>query len=631
MATPAAPPNKLLPFVATICLLLIVAALYFARVVIVPVVLAAVGLRVDAGGQCVQHRKVPRVAAALLTALVAFAFLGGVLVLVFFQFRGLGAYLRTPMAQEEIHAKAKSVQDTLKRESLDDLAKVFDDAYHTVNPSDNAANDDKKTIEKEASNDKKAAEGAAAATAPAPPPGTPFWGPFVEWIYAPVLEVFIDAGVVIVLVVFMLSQHEDLATRVLRLSGKRNVTSATKALSDASRRVRKFLLMQFFINCTFAAVVSGGLLLIGVPYAFLWGVLGGLLRYVPYVGTWLASFCPTLLAIAVLPGWLPPILTFGLFVVLDILITNIAEPIIYGRSVGVSGTALLIAAVFWTWLWGPVGLILSTPLTACLVVLGRYVGQMEFLSVLLGDEPPLSLPMTFYQRLLAHDDVEATTLVEEYIQKHGIEKLYDDMLLPSMVHAKLNRDHGVMTAEDEEFIITTTRELLEDVVYPAQDALDAKEVAKGGVEVKSRLLVLGCPAKDEFDELALGMMQRLLPAGKCQVELLSKDTLAGEMLARVGEAKPAALVIAAVPPYSFAAIRYLCKRMRTQFPTVKILVGCWGLRDEVKKSVDRLLTAGADLVSAELLETRDLLLPLIQDAAVARAAEEPKAAELVRV
>ena len=166
---------------------------------------------------------------------------------------------------------------------------------------------------------------------------------------------------------------------------------------------------------------------------------------------------------------------------------------------------------------------------------------MEFLSVLLGDEPPLSLPMAFYQRLLAHDDVEATTLVEEYIQKNGVEKLYDDMLLPSMVHAKLNRDRGIMTGEDEEFIITTTRELLEDVVYPAQDALDAKEVAKGGAEVKCRLLVLGCPAKDEFDELALGMMQRLLPAGKCQVEVLSKDTLAGEMLARVGEAKPAAL------------------------------------------------------------------------------------------
>jgi predicted PurR-regulated permease PerM len=620
MATPAASPNKLLPFVATISLFLIIAALYLARVVLVPVVLAALlAFVLTPVVSALQRRKVPRVLAALLTALVAFAFMGGVLTLVFFQFRGLAADMRKPKAQAEIRAKAQSVHDLLVRESLADLAKNFDDAFQTINPSQGTAGEEEKAVEE-----------TAKVTAPAPPSGTPFWGPFVEWIYAPVLEVFVDFGIVIVLVVFMLCQHEDLRNRVLRLSGKRNVTSATKALSDASHRVRKFLLMQFFINCTFAAVVAGGLALIGVPYALLWGVLGGLLRYVPYVGTWLASFCPVLLSIAVLPGWLPPILTFGLFVLLDLLITNIAEPIIYGRSVGVSGTALLIAAVFWTWLWGPVGLILSTPLTACLVVLGRYVGQMEFLSILLGDEPPLSVPMTFYQRLLAHDDVEATTLVEEYIQKNGIEKIYDEMLLPSMVHAKLNRDRGVMTPEDEEFIITTTRELLEDVVYPAQDALDAKEVVKGGAEVKCRLLILGCPAKDEFDELALGMLQRLLPAGKCQVELLSKDTLAGEMLARVGEAKPAALVIAATPPYSFAAVRYLCKRMRTQFPAVKILVGCWGLRDEVKKSTDRLLAAGADLASAELLETRNLLLPLIQDAAVTRAAEAPKAAELVR-
>jgi predicted PurR-regulated permease PerM len=618
MATPAASPNKLLPFVATICLLFIVAAMYLARVVLVPVVLAALlAFVLTPVVSALQRRKVPRVAAALLTAFVAFAFFGGVLVTVYFQFLGLAKDL--PKHEAEIQAKAQSVHGMLAGDSFGALRNVFDNAVNTISPPKAAP-----------ASDKKAVEAAATVAAPSPPSGTPFWGPFLEWAAAPVIEILVDAGVVMVLVIFMLCQHEDLRNRVLRLSGKRNVTSATKALSDASHRVRKFLLMQFFINSLFAIVVSVGLWLIGVPFPWLWGILGGLLRYVPYVGTWLASFCPVLLAIAVLPGWLYPILTFGLFVVLDILITNIAEPIIYGRSVGVSGTALLIAAVFWTWLWGPVGLILSTPLTACLVVLGRYVGHLEFLSVLLGDAPPLSVAMTFYQRLLARDDVEATTLVEEYIQKNGIENVYDGMLLPSMVHAKLNRDRGVMTTEDEEFIITTTRELLEDVVYPAQDALDAKEVAKGGAEVKCRLLVLGCPAKDEFDEMALGMMKRLLPAGKCQVELLSKDTLAGEMLARVAEAKPAVLVISAVPPYSFAAIRYLCKRMRTQFPTVKILVGCWGLRDEVKKSVDRLLTAGADLASAELLESRNLLLPLIQDAAVTRAAEEPKASELVR-
>ena len=214
--------------------------------------------------------------------------------------------------------------------------------------------------------------------------------------------------------------------------------------------------MQFFINCSFGLVVAFGLLLLGVPYAWLWGVLGAMLRYVPYIGTWLAAVCPVLLSIALSDGWAQPVEAFCLFVLLDILITNILEPIVYGRSVGVSGTALLIAAVFWTWLWGPIGLILSTPLTACLVVLGRNVPALEFLSVVLGDQPPLSPALSFYQRLLARDEDEAATLVEEYVQKNEVETVYDHMLLPALAHAKETRERDVMTAEDEEFILRST-------------------------------------------------------------------------------------------------------------------------------------------------------------------------------
>ena len=303
----------------------------------------------------------------------------------------------------------------------------------------------------------------------------------------------------------------------------------------------------------------------------------------------------------------------------------------YGRSIGVSGTALLIAAVFWTWLWGPIGLILSTPLTACVVVLGRYGANLEFLSILLSDEPPLSPALSFYQRLLARDEDEATTVVEEYIQKNGVENVYDHLLLPALVHAKETRDRGIMTEADEEFVLTTTRRVLEVAVLPQQDVSDAKAAPKDAPEVRHLPLVLGCPARDEVDETALRMLERLLPVGKCKVEVLSKDALAGEVMARVGETRPAVLVIGAVPPYSVSAIRYLCKRLRGQFPDVKILVGCWGLQEKVKETIDRLKTAGADMASVELLETRSLLLPLLQDAQVVRAGEKPKASELVRV
>ncbi len=357
----------------------------------------------------------------------------------------------------------------------------------------------------------------------------------MEWTFAPALEIGVDVGVIVVLVIFMLAQHEDLRNRMLRLSGTRNVTSTTKALGEASRRVRSYLTLQFFVNVLFGIVVAGGLWLIGVPYPWLWGVFGALLRYVPYIGTWLAAACPVLLSIALSDGWAQPLETVGLFVLLDLAITNSLEPIIYGRSIGVSGTALLIAAVFWTWMWGPVGLILSTPLTACVVVLGRTVPSLEFLSVVLGDQPPLSPHLTFYQRLLARDEDEASAVVEEYIQKNGVEKSYDHLLVPALAHAKWARDRGGMTSEDEEFILAATGRLLEDVVFPAQDVLDERETAKGGEEMKCRLLLLGCPAKDAMDELALRMLQRLLPAGKCQMEVLSKDVLAGEVLTRVGE------------------------------------------------------------------------------------------------
>ena len=607
------------PFVATTTLLLIVAAMYLARVVVVPVVLSALlAFLLTPLVSWLQRWHVPRVAAALLTSLLAFAFFGGVIATVLTQFQGLAKDL--PNHQGQIHAKAESLHRMFAGDWLNGLVRIYDDTVRTVSGPQPTPPPDESG---------EAGANVLPPVAAASSPTSNFWGPLMEWAFAPALEVFIDAGVIMVLVVFMLAQHEDLRNRLIRLSGTRNVTSTTKALGDAARRVRRYLLNQFFINCSFGLIVAGGLWLIGVPYPWLWGVLGAVLRYVPYIGTWLAAACPVLLSVAVSDGWVQPLEAFGLFVLLDIVITNALEPIVYGRSTGVSGTALLIAAVFWTWLWGPIGLILSTPLTACVVVLGRHVPGLEPLSVLLGDEPALSLPLSFYQRLLARDEDDASKLVEEYMQKHGVENVYDHMLLPALVHVKENKDRGVMTPDDEEFIVQTMGRLLEDVVYPEQDALDAREAAKGGEEVKCRLLVLGCPAKDEIDELALGMLQRLLPAGRCQVELLSKDALAGEVLTRVAETKPAVVVIGAVPPYSFSAIRYLCKRLRASSPEVRILAGCWGLREDVKATVDRLTAAGADQASAELLETRGLLLPLIQEAAVRRAAQEAEPSEAV--
>jgi predicted PurR-regulated permease PerM len=617
MAVPTTPGGPLRPLLTTLTILALVAAMYLARVVVVPVVLAALlSFLLTPLAGLFQRLRLPRVAAALLATLLAFGFFAGMLAIVVWQFQGLAKELPTHRA--EVLKKAQAVRWIFSSDSSQNLTNLIDETVRTISPTTRPP----------------APEPGEAL----PPEGAPpavssttsnFWGPLMEWAFAPALEVFVDAGVVMVLVVFMVAQREDLRDRLVRLSGTHNVTKTTKSLGDAAHRVRRYLLHQFFINCAFGLVVSVGLWFVGVPYPWLWGVFGAALRYVPYIGTWLAAVCPVLLSIAISPGWTQPLEAFGLFVLLDLVITNALEPIVYGKSVGVSGTALLIAAVFWTWLWGPIGLILATPLTAVVVVLGRQVPALEWLSVLLGDRPALSPPLALYQRLVGRDEDEASSLIEEYVRKNGVDRAYDHVLAPALVHLKENAEQGVLTPEDEEYVLGAMRRMLEDVVFPEQDAVDARKVAAGGEDTKCRLLVLGVPAKDEVDETGLTMLQRLLPAGKCQVELLSKDALAGEVLTRVAEVKPAVVVIGAVPPYSFSAIRYLCKRLRAHHPNVKILVGCWGLRDDGKATVDRLKGAGADLASAELLETRDLLLPLIQEASVRRAAEERRPAEAV--
>jgi predicted PurR-regulated permease PerM len=644
-------PAALRPFLAVITFLLIVAALYLARIVVVPVVLSALlAFLLTPVVSGMQRWRVPRVAAAVVTALLTFSFLGGILGLMLFQFRDLAKDLtNNPDNRRRIQTKLDGLHRMLSGDEFQSLTRLIDETVQTLSPqptSPGAA--DVATMGASTAGMLASPMGqgpllAAAALAPdrsgavqavetsrtlattVSPPSS-FWGPVMEWAVAPAVEIFVDVGVIVILVVFMLAQHEDLRDRMIRLSGTRNVTSTTKALSDAARRVRRYLLMQFFVNLSFGVIVALGLWLIGVPYPWLWGVFGALLRYIPYIGTWLGAACPVLLSIALSDGWAQPLETLGLFALLDLGITNALEPILYGRSIGVSGTALLVAAVFWTWMWGPIGLILSTPLTACIVVLGRNVAHLDCLSIVLGDQPALSPALSFYQRLVARDEDEASVLVETFLQKNGVEKVYDDLLAPALIHSKQGRNDGSMTAEDEAFIQEAMGRLLEDVVFPEQDQIDAREMEKDGDAMKCELFVLGCPAKDAQDALALRMLQRLLPAGKCQMEVLSTETLAGAVLTRVEQTHPAVVVIGAVPPYSFSSIRYLCKRLRAHSPDVKIVVGCWGLREGVKATVERLQSAGADLISAELLESRGQLLPMIQEAAVRRAAPQMETA-----
>jgi predicted PurR-regulated permease PerM len=412
------------------------------------------------------------------------------------------------------------------------------------------------------------------------------------------LERLAAAGMVIVLVVFMLIQREDILNRLIRLIGHGHLATTTKALEEGARRISRFLIMQSLVNGTFGLGVGLGLFIIGVPYALFWGLLAAVLRFIPYVGAWLTVFLAFGLSLAVFPGWTRPLVVIGLLAGLEILINSVMEPLLYSRSAGVSQVALLIAIAFWTWLWGPVGLLLATPITVCLVVLGRYVPQFGFLSVLLGDEPVMTPGALYYQRILAGDQDEAMEVVEEYLASHPAEKVYDDLLIPALALSR--RDRRNLSYEDEHSIIQFTREVLEVVAarYHREPVHGADRTAE------APLFLVGCPARDEMEELGLHMLNQVLDPQRFTFEIVGGKTLSLEVLSIIEAKAPPAICICALPHGGFASGRYLVQRLRKRFPRLQILVGHWGLEEVFDRRREALISAGADHVAFELLETR---------------------------
>jgi predicted PurR-regulated permease PerM len=446
-----------------------------------------------------------------------------------------------------------------------------------------------------------------------------------EAIAGPVLLFLTHAALVTFLVIFMLLKREDLRNRVIRLVGHGHVTETTQALDDASQRISRFLVMQVAINTAFGLSIALGLFALGVPHAFLWGLLAGGLRFLPYVGTPVAAFLLVLFSVAVFPNWTQPALVLALFTILEVLAANVVEPVLFGHSTGLSPVALLVAAVFWAWLWGPIGLLLATPLTVCLVVLGRYVSGLRFFDVMLGDEPVLDPHLRFYQRLLARDSDEALDLIEETLREKPPEQVYDDLLVPALALANRDRAHDALPPEDSRVLFRELRRIVVDI--PAQQC-PVKELDRStGDNGKTRPVVLGCPAEDDADELVLEMLRQLIEPCAVRLEINSSDSLAAEVLTRVGEENPAVVCIATFPPNGLSNVRYLCKRFRAQFPELKIVVSRPGPIENLEKTRQRLLAAGADVVATSLLETRAQLLPLIQVANHAQQVPAKKAAE----
>lgn len=428
----------------------------------------------------------------------------------------------------------------------------------------------------------------------------------------PLLSPITAIGMVIVFVIFMLIELPDIRNRLIRLIGYSRLTITTKALDEAGKRITRYLVVQSLLNTCFGLSVGIGLFLMSFPYAIVWGFLAGFLRFIPYLGPWLGTILPFTVGLAVFDGWAQSFLVFGLFIFLELVNNLILEPVLYGHSAGVSKLSLLVAITFWTWLWGPIGLLLATPLTVCVVVLGKYIPELEFLVILLGEQSPIQEDMAYYQRLLAKDQDEALQVVESYLKDHPLEKVYDDLLLPALYYSKRDYARDQINEDDKQFIFRATQEIVEDlgimrqVSFPSGSRPGEKNAFHG-------LKILACPASDEMDALALLMFSQLVDYTVCDIEFLPSKILFSAIIEEIEEKSPAGVLIGSLPPDMFLHARLMSKRLRAKFPHLKILVGRWGMKEDFAENDKPILSlTDADYFSMTLEGTRDQLMGLIQ-------------------
>ena len=388
----------------------------------------------------------------------------------------------------------------------------------------------------------------------------------------PLLKPITLAGLVLVFVIFFLLNRENLRDRFIRLAGAHDLHRTTQMLNDAVERLSRYLWVELVVNAIYGALMALGAFLIGVPNAALWGVMFLVLRFVPYIGTWVTALFPLALSLAIAPGWSAFFETFGLFIAVELITSQAVEPWLFGASAGLSPVAVLVAATFWTWLWGPIGLVLSTPLTVCLVVIGRYVPALRYFAVLLGDEAPLAVEESFYQRLLAADDAEAAEQAETFLKSGSLADFCDQIAIPALSMAQEDSERGVLTRNARAEINETLHEVIEAI------GDEAAEPAEGVSEEQPVVECLG--ARNELDDAAALLLARLLGEhGIAARAVPARHWMTEPRFARPASAQAAGPKLVCLSHLGSASpprLRLLARRLRRHAPSdAGILLGLW--------------------------------------------------------
>ena len=622
----------LLSAVATAILgFMIVTTLYFGREILVPIALAIllsfvlaplVGL--------LQRVRVPRGLAVVSVVIVAFALIfamGSLLATQLTQLAGdLPRYQSTMSEKIQSFRETTAGRGTLERASgmLKDLSKELD------KPKDAASALGQSSI---------LGSRTPAPLAPVPvevrepDPGAL---ESLRSLISPLLHPLATTGIIVIFVIFILLQREDLRNRLIRLAGSHDLQRTTAALDDAAARLSRLFLIQLVVNGAFGVVIGVGLWLIGIPSAVLWGILAAVLRFVPYIGAFIAAAFPLALSVAVDPSWAMLLWTLALFLVVEPIVGHIIEPMVYGHSTGLSPVAVVASATFWTALWGPIGLVLATPLTVCLVVLGRHVERLEFLDVMFGDRPALSPPEIFYQRMLAGDPTEASEKAEEFLKERPLSSYYDEVALKGLQLAQADAERGALTQErltkirdavgefvsnvaDHEdrppakIITTTDAEALSAVESVGEHAPSLPVLNKDELppEWRGEHPVLCVAGRSLIDEAAAIMLGQLSTSHGLTARVEGADALSTTNVFRLDTTGVAIVCLVYLDPSGPVHMRYSVRRLRRKLPKATIVLGCW-MKDIDSAALEQIrVSAKADLVAASLGEAVKLCIEAV--------------------
>jgi predicted PurR-regulated permease PerM len=608
----------------------IVAALYLGREVFIPLVLAvllsflltpvvSIFRRIGLG-------RVPSVIAAVLIALGLILAAGGV---IGSQIADLAKDL--PQYQTTVQRKVAGLQEGV----LGRAGALISRFRHQVqSASDEAA---------------KPAQDSATPPGSKPPDATlvrvqePDPSPLAlaRQVFGPIISPLTDVGIVLVVVIFILLQREDLRDRLIRLFGSADLHRTTMAMDDAAARLGTFFLAQLGINASFGVLIAVGLWFIGVPNPILWGVFSALMRFVPYIGALISAVFPLTLAAAVDPGWTMVIWTAALFLIAEPITGQVVEPMLYGHSTGLSPFAVIVSALFWGFLWGPIGLILATPFTVCLVVLGRHVERLEFLDVLLGDRPPLTPVENFYQRMLAGDPDEAEEQAETMLKERSLSSYYDEVALKALQLAATDYKRGVLGEEQLSSIKDLTRWLIHDQESrpderPSADAepqslpktptLSESTLPKNEVDLgrapppearpevwRGEAPVMCIAGRGPLDEAAASMLAQLLQKHGLGARVVDHDAVSREKIRSLDTTGVAMICISYLDISGNPAhLRYLLQRLKETAPQRPVLVGLWPAEDAVLKDQSLRKQVGADEYVSSLREAVQACLKQVE-------------------